>query len=135
MKLKDFTRKSHIQSTLIRSVIRQIGGFDEFQQRAADVVNYGACGGFNGFFYYSETNLFFKKNKMPIIKMAEDIASDIGEDVISMIGNFNCLRVKSTIVAEALYNPKTEDPENVRNALAWFALEEVCRSFIDVMGE
>ncbi len=42
MKLKDFVRKSHIEPTLIRAVVRQIGGFEEFKERAPDVVNHGA---------------------------------------------------------------------------------------------
>lgn len=34
--------------------------------------------------------------------------------------------------AEAIHNPRSEDATNVLNALAWFALEEVSRSYSDM---
>lgn len=130
---KAFTDKSHIDASLIRAVVRQIGGWEEFRERASDVANYGADGGFCGFVYYSDTVPFFKRNKTAILDLAKNMASDFGQDVYEMIAGFNCLKTDSGTVAEAVHNPRTNDPEQVRNALAWFALEEVARSYCDAL--
>lgn len=131
--IKQFIKASHINAQLIRAVIRQIGGFDNFKQYARDVANHGADAGFSGFIYYTDTNAFFKRNKSAILECAKNLASDIGEDVFTMIAGFNCLKTDPVTVSEAIHNPRTNDPENVRNALAWFALEEVARSYSDLL--
>lgn len=130
--IKQFAKESHINAQLIRAVIRQIGGFDSFKQSARDVANHGANGGFSGFIYYTDTNAFFKRNKAAILECAKALANDLGEDVFAMIAGFNCLKTDAVAVSEAIHNPRTNDPENVRNALAWFALEEVARSYSDL---
>lgn len=127
-----FIARSNISAKLIRSTIRQIGGFDEFKLRANDVCNHGANGGFSGFIYYTETVAFTKRNKKDIMQYAADMANDIGEsNAIGLIASFQCLKMEPVDVAEALYNPRSDERTNVFNALAWFALEEVSRAWID----
>lgn len=75
---------------------------------------------------------FFKRNKAEIIELARNLADEPGENSMALIAGFNCLKTDAETVADAIYNPRTEDPENVRNALAWFALEEVARSYFDL---
>lgn len=131
--LKQFVKASHINEQLIRAVIRQIGGLNSFKQSAHDVANYGANRGFSGFIYYTDTNTFFKRNKAAILECANELANELGEEVLAMIAGFNCLKTDVATVSEAMHNPRTNDPENVRNALAWFALEEVARSYSDLL--
>lgn len=131
--IKGFAEKSNIDASLVRAVIRQIGGWQKFKDRAPDVTNCGANRGFSGFVYYRDTVPFFKRNKTAIMSLAKDMASDLGQDVYEMIAGFNCLKTDSGTVAEAIHNPRTDDPEQVRNALAWFALEEVARAYCDAL--
>jgi hypothetical protein len=128
-----FINSSSIPAKLIRSTIRQIGGFDEFKHYVVDVTKYGASGGFGGFTYYSDTVSFTKRNKKEILQYASEMANDIGEkSAIELIAGFNCLQLDSVTVAEALFNPRSEDRTNVYNALARFALEEVSRAWADM---
>ena len=129
--LKSFISKSHIKPSLIRAVVRQLGGYDEFKQSAHDITRHGISGGYGGFIYYTDTVAFAKKHKAQILELAKSLAEDIGEDTIKMIAGFNCLKMDSTEVAEAIYNPKSDNKKQVFNALAWFSAEEVCRSYID----
>lgn len=76
---------------------------------------------------------FAKRNLPEIMKLSKNMADSIGEDKYKMIAGFNCLKDYENIDAgEAIYNKKSEDHETVLNALAWFAGEEVARSYVDV---
>jgi len=133
--LKSFCQKSHIAESLIRSAVRQVGGFNSFMMYAQDVCNHGAVGGFGGFIYYDNTVKFTKRNKAAILELCKEFDSQIENvGVISFIASFNCLRGESQEdVADGLYNPRSDNQTIVYNALAWFALEEVCRSYCDLV--
>ena len=133
--IKQFCNESHINATLIRAVVRQAGGFESFREMADDVTNHGANSGFHGFIYYAETVKFAKANKAAIIEMARQMADDLGESgPIALITGFNCLKGESQdSVADGIYNPRSDNAKNVLNALAWFALEEVSRSYVDAV--
>ena len=134
MKRSEFIKQSNLPQTLLSSVIRQCGGWEAFQEMAQDVSNHGADSGFSGFTYYNDTISFFKRNKAAILEMAKSQADDFGSvDLYSMIAGFNCLKTDSGTVADAIHNPRTQDPENVRNALAWYALEECSRAYCDAV--
>jgi hypothetical protein len=133
--LSAFIAASNINASLIRAVIRQIGGFEEFKNRADDICNYGANSGFSGFIYYSDTVPFAKRQKANIMEYAAEMADSLGESLIKMIAGFNCLKITEAECAEAIYNPKSENRTQVFNALAWFALEEVCRAWVDFQYE
>jgi len=100
--IKEFTEQSNIPTKLIRAVVRQIGGWEEFKGRAEDVTNHGASGGFAGFTYYSDTVPFAVRHKKDILSMAENMADDLGEDTFTMIGGFNCLKITASEAAEAI---------------------------------
>ena len=123
---------SHIPASLIRATIRQCGGWADFQEIAKDVANHGADGGFSGFIYYVETEAFFKRNREDILQMAQEMASDLGQPVLDLIAGFNCLGCEADDVAKAIYGTKKQDEFHVKNALAWYALEEVARAFSDM---
>lgn len=131
MELNQFIRKSHISENLIRAVVRQSGGWYNFAEMAEDITNHGVDGGFNGWIYHSDTVAFAKRNKHNIFLLAKDMASDLGEELFTMIGGFKCLKMTPEAVAEAIYNPRSDDRVQVFNALAWFAAEEVARSYVD----
>jgi hypothetical protein len=130
--LTKFVAESNIDESLIRAVVRKMGGWGSFTESAEDVSNHGADGGFGGFVYYTDTVPFAKRNLDSILSYAKDMASDLGEgDEYKLIAGFNCLKMEVGQVAGAIHNPKHEDRTTVLNALAWFALEEVCRSYVD----
>ena len=68
--------------------------------------------------------------------LAEDMADDLGEDVLSMIKGFNCLKdyeLTNSQIGKVLYGKFSNSEHNVyiMNALSWFALEEVARYEMD----
>ena len=129
--LKQFCEHSNIDAALIRAVVRQFGGWDSFCESAQDVANHGIDGGFHGFIYYADTLKFARTNKAIIMAMAKQQADEFGQSVMEMIAGFNCLKMAPDELAEALYNTHSENRTQVLNALAWYAGEEVCRSYVD----
>lgn len=133
--LSQFCAYSHIDASLIRSTVRQIGGWAEFKERAYDVSNYGASGGFGGFTYYNDTVSFTKRNKKAIVEFCENFASELGEGgVIEFIAGFQCMKnYKQSEIASGLYDAKSDFKIDVYNTLAWLMLEEVSRSYCDML--
>ena len=116
------------------AVINQLGYKEldtECKQILNDVLKGGADGGFGGFIYYNETVKFFDDNKDSIMEMAQNMAESLGEDTMTMISNFNCIKdlgLKPTDIAKIVYsNEEHEDSTQVKNALAWYALEETAQ--------
>ena len=127
MKKQTFIDNCSIDSELVTAVIRQVGGWEDFKETAPDVANHGADSGFSGFIYYTETIKFAQENLSKILALASEMATDLGYDSsFGLIASFNCLKMKPEMIAEAIYNKRSEDREVVMNALAWFVLEEVC---------
>ncbi len=133
--LNAFIEYSYIPATLIRSTVRQCGGWQEFKDIAEDVCNHGANCGFNGFIYYTETCAFTKRNKKAIIELCKQTADDCYgygyKSVSDFIGTFNCVDLDTEEIAKALYTGKGDNVTEVYNALAWYALEKLVRSFVD----
>lgn len=128
----EFINNSQFPS-LAEAVIDQSGGWESFEESAVDVARYGANCGYSGFIYYSETCGFFDANRQSIIRALSDSASDIGSNVIDMVSGFSCLSDIDKSDIEAIlfgFEPSDECSETqVKNALAWFALELVCFDF------
>ncbi len=133
--LKSFCQKSHITESLVRSTVRQIGGWGTFKNYAQDVTNNGAQGDFCGFIYYADTVKFTERNKKEIMQFCENFASELGESgIIEFICNFNCMKnYKQSEIASGLYDSKSDFKTDVYNALAWLMLEEISRSYCDLM--
>ncbi len=130
--IKQFIDNSNLPEKLVRSVIRQIGGWNEFKDRSQDVYNCGAAGGFNGFTYYSDTVAFTKRNKADIEAMLKDFADSIGDSFADCLTSFNCLKVEDACdILDGYYNSRSDSRQMVYNALAWYALEEVCRAYCE----
>ena len=139
--LKAFTENSNINPKLIRAVVNQLGGWETFQEKAPDISNHGAEGGFGGIIYYTETVAFTKRNKKLVIEYAEQLAQDTG-DAFSMIAGFNCLKdleLSPGRIAGLIYGREPRDDDGqcdytqLFNVLCWFAAEEVSRSYVDFL--
>lgn len=113
---------------LTRSILRHLD-----RQQLEDVARHGADAGWSGFIYTRETVQFYKSHKGDILELAKQMADDLGESMIEMVRGFRCLGnsgkpdYSSDEIAEALYSGRGECADTIRNAMAWFALEEVAR--------
>lgn len=123
---------------LAPAVLRQLGGGREAIQSAIDAANHGADGGFHGFCYYTDTEAFAKRNRRKIAEAIHELGRDLGEEDIQVVRGFNCLRSDephASVVACALWggscaSNRADELLTVRNALAWFALEEVGHTIV-----
>ena len=131
--LKALCNSSDIPAPLIRAVVRQLGGWESFQESAPDINNHGLSGGFSGFTYYTDTVAFARKNRATIAQMAENDARDFfGQGVLEMIQGFPCLQGDFTQaeIARCLYGRSNDT--HIMNALAWYAGESVARVYCDL---
>jgi hypothetical protein len=123
---------------LEQAVIEQLGYVvcdQEVREILTDVNNHGASGGVSGFIYHTETIDFFDKNKESIMALAKEMADDVGyTSTYEMIANFNCLNDNYSLdeIVESLHGVENDSSTQVKNAMSWFALEEVARSVVDV---
>lgn len=132
--LSRFLVHSHINPSLVRAVVRQAGGWKAFKEMARDVTEYGADAGFSGFIYYTETVRFTNLNKKTIISFARNVSGDLGVSLYKMVSDVGCLKITVAEADSAIHEPGHELHDQVFNALAWFALEEVARSYDDMVS-
>lgn len=132
MKQTEFIQAAAIPAKLARAVIKQMGGWESFTESAEDVTSHGADGGVSGFIYYSDTLPFAKKHRADIAALAAQWADDLGHDVISFVKYWKCMEGATTSeIASGLYG--RGDDTQVLNGLAWFALEETCRAYVNAL--
>jgi hypothetical protein len=123
--------QKRFDSKVVNAVVRRVG-----REAIEDIVNHGMDAGFSGFIYYSETHAFAMKYRKPITEMLEEMASDLGEDVVSMVSGFGVFR-NSPMDADDrkdLYKylgGGRPEQGTITNVMAWFAAEEVCRAIMD----
>ena len=134
MKLSDFVKQSTVPAKLIRAVVRQVGGWDNFTEIANDAARHGAAAGFVGFTYYDDTVAFTKRNKCAILEFATDQDYQIESvGLVKFVAGFGCIDETEDDIARALYAGRGDAFQEVYNALAWYVLEEVCRSYVDLL--
>ena len=134
MKLIDFTNKHKDDAKLIRSVVSEYGGMEEFELVAYDVAQYGANQGTGGAFIFTDECVrFYEKNKSAIISMLTRTADELGGDMVTLITGFNCLKDidKNDVAMFFVQGKSSSQYKNIANALAWYAAEEVCRMYRD----
>ena len=131
-------KSSSIPASLIRAVIRQMGGWETFTNYAPDITRHGINAGFLGFTYYHETEPFAARNKNAILELASSQAQEIGYDsTLAMIRSFGCFRDEKITDCDLMralckgQNPK--NGPNILNGLAWYAAEEVARAYCDLI--
>lgn len=134
-------RASH---PLAPAVLRQLGGGREAILAAIDAANHGADGGFHGFCYYTDTEAFAKRNRAKIAECLAEMARAFGTSTFELVRSFRCLKddeYTDEHLGAALFTGKERPAKNassddadavllIRNALAWFALEEVGHAII-----
>ena len=112
----------------------------ELSAEFENCAEYGANIGFPGFIYYSETIAFFKANRRDIVNHMENLAAELGTDIISMVQGFGVFRFseKPTVgeIGKALWG-NIHHPEltTLYNVFAWYALEEVSRTWFRYLEE
>jgi hypothetical protein len=132
MKTKAQVLRDYLElKTVINAVINRVG-----MDNVENINNHGIDGGYSGFIYNSETHQFAMRHRKTIVKMLEDTANDMGEDVIKMVSSFGIFR-NSTMdnddkkdLYRYLGGARCEQ-STITNLMAWFAAEEVCRLFED----
>ena len=127
---KQVLAENESYKTLINAVVRQLGGTDYL----SDIRSHGISGGYPGFTYYSDTVKFAGRYRSLIVRLLEELADDLGEDVVSMVSNFGYFR-QNTMDAEDkkdlyrfLGGGKCKET-TIPNLMAWFAVEEIARMF------
>lgn len=126
------------------AIINQLG-FETLDKEAAQILHdvtrspYGAEAGFTGFIYYSETTEFFDKNKDLIMDQLLQDRFDIGyKSITEMLSSFNCFADIEEYNIEAFLintDEENEDQTTLKNGLAWYALETVCRQLEEEIDE
>lgn len=125
---------------LASAVHRQLGiPVSELPDTLADVRRGGADSGFPGFTYYADTVSFAKRHRAAILDSLAELADDLGEGrgisgAVKLAHGFRLIKdfgIPEAAVYSALMGgriPSGIDPrdvDQVRNSLAWYALEEV----------
>jgi len=134
---------SSFPESTINNVIKALGyplngSGDTFKELSLELVNcaeYGANIGISGFIYYSETIPFYKKNRAAIASHIESTAEEFGTDIFSMVQNFGVFRHSEkptpSEIGKALWDKSEthQDLTDLYNVFAWYALEEVSRTW------
>jgi hypothetical protein len=130
--IKAFCQYSSINPDLIKSVIRQSGGWSDFQENAIDIANHGIAGGFSGWIYYNETGAFYAKNQQLIVALVESQADEYGyQSAQDMVKGFRNLDATMSEIGYTLFGNKRQHDNYVANALAWYIAEEAARAYSD----
>jgi hypothetical protein len=131
MKLSTYINKSNLPASVVRAVVKKLGGWEEFKETAKDVNEHGADAGFSSFIYYSDTMRFYIKHRADINAMVTEQADQLGENLLTMVAGFRSLNgeYSEDEVGQTMYGAKHYVDTYIANALAWFALEEVCRDY------
>jgi hypothetical protein len=75
---------------------------------------------------------FYAKNQNLIVKLAECQSDEFGySSAQDMVKSFHSCDATLSEIGYTLYGTKRQHDTQVANALAWFAAEEVARSFVD----
>jgi hypothetical protein len=143
------SRNSSFPERTVNNVIEAFGyplkgKGDTFKELSVDFVNcaeYGANIGISGFIYYSETTAFFRKNRTAIASHIERTAAEFGTDIFSMVQGFGIFRNSDkptpTEIGKALWDSGQSHPDltSLYNVFAWYALEEVSRTWYSYLEE
>ena len=143
--LKSFIEKTNLPASLVRAVVRQLGGWKSFTETAPDINRHGISGGYGGFIYYKDTIPFAKRNRKAILEALKQQQEQWGSgfNLVQMVKSFNCLKDLQVTEDEIIHALAGQAGVyavggvavgyQVPNALAWYAGEEVCRSYGDLL--
>ena len=134
--IKNICESSHIRESLVKSVIAGFGGIRSFKESASDVVNHGIDAGFGNFIYYRDTVAFTEANLGDILDLAKTEAEEYGLGLLEFIREFNCIDSDLFSVDDiglCVFGDGRDT--TILNALAWYAAEDVCRVYDDVVND
>ena len=109
--------------------------FNELSSQFENCTEHGANCGFGGFIYYDDTISFFKDNQSDIVAHLENTSKELGMDLFQMVQGFGVFRnsEKPSVIdiGRALWGNNKIQPEltQLYNVFAWYALEEVSRTW------
>lgn len=96
--------------------IKERIGADEYPEVTQEVADHGAATGWPGFTYTSDCIDFYNHHKDSIWEMLRETTEDFGySNPMELVATFN----RSDML---------DDEDGLKNLLAWYALEEVCRN-------
>jgi len=136
--IKAFCQYANIDSNLIKAVIRQSGGWSDFQEQASDIANHGTSGRFYGWIYHTHTDTceFYAKNQQLISDLVESQADEYGyASAQDMVKKFCGMDSTMSEIRYTLYGNKRQHDIYVANALVWYAAEKVARAYADWIYE
>lgn len=119
---------------MANAVVEQLGGVDEYTILNSLDSCRNANDGYTGFCYPSQTCKFWNENKSAIIENMQELADDLGEDLITMIKGFCNFKNDESItydaIGKALYAPFDENESGyIYDTFSKYALEEVANRF------
>lgn len=119
---------------MANAVVEQLGGVDEDTILNSLDSCRNANDGYTGFCYPSQTCNFWNENKSAIIENMQELADDLGEDLITMIKGFCNFKNDESItydaIGKALYAPFDENESGyIYDTFSKYALEEVANRF------
>ena len=107
------------------------------ESRITDVTEHGMSAGFGSFIYTVDTHAFAMKHRKAIVKLLEEQAEEFDQEVVEMVSGFGQYRSNAMDkddrkdLYKYLGGGKLEWNNNITNLMCWFAVEEVCRWFIN----
>ena len=135
----EFFKRTCEPEKLVRAVIDQLGGWEEFTESAKDITAHGIDGGFTGFIYHKDTVAFYSRNKETIKDCLLNLCEEIDACPVSFVTAFKCLngdmpksKVAKFLIKERLREEQIfadDDYICIANAMAWFAGEIVCHDY------
>lgn len=127
-----------MNTSLQAAIIEQSGGIESWNEMKSDIANYGIDGGFSGWIYYNETTAFYDANKRDVDNALVELAHECGQSAANMLSCFNCVDLLESEAEMFLMGHINEDNEEhelqnetlntVKNAMSWFAVEEMARN-------
>lgn len=88
MMQRDLIAKCSAPASIVRAVVRQLGGWDAFKESAPDIARHGIDGGFSGFIYYRDTVAFTRRNLPALREMVQDMAREFGKGAGEFLAGF-----------------------------------------------
>jgi hypothetical protein len=136
-------RNSTFSEQTVNKVIEALGyplkgTGDIFKELSTEFVNcaeYSADINISGFISYNETVPFFKENRTAIASHIERTSEELGIDIFAMVQGFgvfsNSDKPTPSEIGKALWDSSQYHPDLSRlyNVFAWYALEEVSRTW------
>jgi len=124
--LKQVLSENKNKKRLIKAVLSNID-----YEYIPDILKVGMSSGFGNFIYYKDTLNFFNKYKRDILALVIEVSDSLDSNLLEMISNFKSLdkQFSEMEISEAIFLEKGEYSYIIKNALVWFAVEEICHLF------